>query len=178
MLKHLGFEALLEIELYKTCTPRWGERDLAAPEHFLKFSCAKFAPRCGKRAIRKSKSLKTGSIGALFEVELRKVCTTLWRESDLEVKTVKTPGARDVFGGSKCVLRGRRRSSWGLRLRNVWNVDVWGFGRWICGRFANFVQQKCYFAGSISRGSDRSLYASAQPFRGSAVLLKHPLKNR
>ena len=35
--------------------------------------------------------------------------TTPARESDSEVKIVKTPGARDVFGGWKSVLRGRRR---------------------------------------------------------------------
>ena len=90
----------------------------------------KFAPRCGARAIRKSKALKADGVGALFEVEPRKICTalwresdlealfeaelwkictTLWRESDLEVKIVKAPGARDVFGGSKCFSRGRRR---------------------------------------------------------------------
>ena len=47
--------------------------------------------------------------GALLEVELRKICTTPARESDSEVKIFKTPGARDVFGRSKCVSRGRRR---------------------------------------------------------------------
>ena len=49
----------------------------------------KFAPRLRARAIRKSKSLKTGGVGALLEVELRKVCTTPTRENDLEVKIVK-----------------------------------------------------------------------------------------
>ena len=38
-------------------------------------------------------------IGALLEVEFHKICTTPARENDLEVKIVKTPGARDVFGG-------------------------------------------------------------------------------
>ena len=38
-------------------------------------------------------------LGALLEVELRKICTTPARESDLEVNIVKAPGARDVFGG-------------------------------------------------------------------------------
>ena len=87
----------------------------------------KFAPRLRARANWKSKSLKTGRFGALLEVELRKICTTPARESDfygkkaprcmfallevelrkicttparendLEVKIVKTPGARDVF---------------------------------------------------------------------------------
>ena len=68
----------------------------------------KFTPRCGARAIWKSKSLRHRGFGALLDVELRKICTTLWRESGFEVKTVKTPGARGVFGGSKCFSRGRR----------------------------------------------------------------------
>ena len=57
----------------------------------------KFAPRLRARAIRKSKSLKTDGVGALLEVEVTKICTTPAREIDLEVKIVKTPGARDVF---------------------------------------------------------------------------------
>ena len=49
----------------------------------------KFAPRLRARAIWKSKSLKTDSVGALLEVEVFKLCTTPARESDLEVKIVK-----------------------------------------------------------------------------------------
>ena len=58
----------------------------------------KFAPRLRARPIRKSKSLKTGGVGALLEVELRKICTTPARESDSEVKIVKTPWVRSTFG--------------------------------------------------------------------------------
>ena len=71
---------------------------LACSEHFCKLSSTKLAPRLRARAIRKPKSLKTGGVGALLEVELRKICTTPARESGLKVKIVKTPGARDVFG--------------------------------------------------------------------------------
>ena len=91
-------------------------------EHFWKLSFAKFAPRLRARAIRKSKSLKHRGVGALLQVELRKICTTPARESDSEVKTVKTPGARDVFGGWKCVLRGRRRDFDRL-LQNTWQAQ-------------------------------------------------------
>ena len=49
----------------------------------------KFAPRLRATAIRKSKSLKTGMIGALLEVEVAKICTTPARQHDLEVKIVK-----------------------------------------------------------------------------------------
>ena len=58
----------------------------------------KFAPRLRARAIRKSKPLKLRGFGELFEVELRKICTTPARaiqkstpacENDLEVKIAK-----------------------------------------------------------------------------------------
>ena len=72
--------------------------------------------------------LKTGMPGAFFEVGHRKICTTPARESDLEVKTVKTPGARstlEIFEvqndfrvagagiSARCKIRGRRGSSCG-----------------------------------------------------------------
>ena len=58
----------------------------------------KFAPRLRTRAIRKSKSLKTGRFGALLEVEVDKICTTPARESDSEVKIVKNWKVRSTFG--------------------------------------------------------------------------------
>ena len=90
-------------------------------EHFWKLISTKFAPRLRARAIWKSKSLKRGRFGALLEVELRKICTTPARESDLEVKIVKAPGARGVFGGWKSVLRGRRREFGSLQ--NTWQAQ-------------------------------------------------------
>ena len=60
----------------------------------------KIAPRLRARAIWKSKSLKHRGFGALLEVELRKICTTPARESDLEVKTVKNWQVRSTFGCS------------------------------------------------------------------------------
>ena len=58
----------------------------------------KFAPRLRARAIRKSKSLKAGMPGALLEVARRKICTTPARESDSEVKIVKSWHVRSSFG--------------------------------------------------------------------------------
>ena len=46
------------------------------------------------REVWKSKSLKTGSVGALFEVQVAEICTTPACESDLEAKTVKASGSR------------------------------------------------------------------------------------
>ena len=62
---------------------------MGGSDDFLKFKSAKFAKRCGARAIRKSKSLKTERFGRLFEVQVRQICKTLWREGDSEVKIVK-----------------------------------------------------------------------------------------
>ena len=56
----------------------------------------KFATRCGARAIWKSKLLNIVGFG----VELRKICTTLWRDIGLEVKIVKNWGFRSAFWSS------------------------------------------------------------------------------
>ena len=101
-LKRRGFGALLEVELDKICTTPARESDLEVKivknwrwERFWKLSFAKkFAPRLRARVIWKSKSLKTGGVGALLEVELRKICTTPGHESDFYEK--KAP--RCMFG--------------------------------------------------------------------------------
>ena len=95
----------MEVEVAKICTTPARESDLEVKivkklrgsEHFWKLKSPKFAPRLRARTIWKSKSLKTEGARALLEVEVVKICTTPARENDLEVKIVKTPGARDVF---------------------------------------------------------------------------------
>ena len=53
----------------------------------------------GAGTIWKSKSLKTGGVGTLFEIQVPRICTTLWRESDwhtngstLECSASDSPG--------------------------------------------------------------------------------------
>ena len=75
----------------------------------------KFAPRLRARAIWKSKSLKTGGVGALLEVHIDKICTTPARESDLEVKIVKNWHVRSTFGSSH-----RQNFAPRLRARAIW----------------------------------------------------------
>ena len=91
--------------LHHACArERFGSQNRQKPAvsgHFLKSKSPKFAPCLRARAIWKSKSLKTGGVGAFFEVEVCKICTAPAHESDLEVKTVKTPGSWTTFGGSK-----------------------------------------------------------------------------
>ena len=82
----------------KVCKGR-SEKRGGAKDRLPKMS-KKFAPRLRARALRKSKSLKTGGIGALFEVQVGKICTTPARESDLEIKIVKNWEPRNTFWSS------------------------------------------------------------------------------
>ena len=101
----------------------------------------KFAPRLRAKAIWKSKSLKTGGVGALLEVELGNICTTPARESGLEVKIVKAPGAGDVFGSS----------NFGT-LQNTWQAQEFARVAKKVGRRGGFeeVLKRC-----VSRGRRR-----------------------
>ena len=169
-------------------------------EHFWKLSFLKVAPRLRARAIWKPKSLKHRRFGALFEVELTKICTKPARENDLEVKIVKTPGARDVFLRFKVLFAWQAQgfryvskcaAGAGVRegCKNVGRRG--GFeqaprrcvsrGRGkdfvlcdvdIRGRVASFMSRKCYFAVIMSHGSYRTSYASAQLFRGRRSTFK------
>ena len=69
-------------------------------DHFWKLRCRKSARRCGAKHISKSKCAKHLSVGRLWEVEMSKKCTPLWREAHFEVKMYKTPHVRATFGGS------------------------------------------------------------------------------
>ena len=55
--------------------------------------------RCGAKHICKSKCTKHHMLGPLFEVEMSKKCTPLWREAHLEVKKYKTPQVKTVTFG-------------------------------------------------------------------------------
>ena len=55
-------------------------QNTSASDHFWKLRCRKSARRCGAKHISKSKCTKHLSVGPLFEVEMSKKCTPLWRE--------------------------------------------------------------------------------------------------
>ena len=59
-------------------------QNMSGPDHFLPFRC-----RCGEKHILKSKCTKHVSFGALFEVEMLKNCTPLWREAHVAVEMLK-----------------------------------------------------------------------------------------
>ena len=58
------------------------------------FSSSKMARRCGANHICKSKCSKTHGFGSLFEVQMSKNGTRLWREAHVQVKMYKI----SVFG--------------------------------------------------------------------------------
>ena len=73
-------------DVAKICTTLWRESGLEAKIVTVKISMIwphfeikirKICSTLGPRAIRKSKSLKTGVIGAFFESWIRKICTML-----------------------------------------------------------------------------------------------------
>ena len=81
-------------------------------DHFWKLRCRKSARRCGTKHISKSKCVKHTSFGPLFEVEMSKKCTPLWREAHFQVKMLKAPGVRTTFG------------SWDVE--KAWHQQRWG----------------------------------------------------
>ena len=66
-------------------------------DHFWKLRCRKSARRCGAKHISKSKVLKTDGLGPLFEVQMSKKCSPLWREAHFQVKMYKTHQPRTTF---------------------------------------------------------------------------------
>ena len=80
----------------------WSEnvQKLRVRDHFLKFRCRKIARRCGEKHIRKWKRTKTEGPGPLFEVQMSKNCTPLWRKAHSEVKMLKNWGSGTTFWSS------------------------------------------------------------------------------
>ena len=80
-------------------------KKLRGSEHFLKLRCWKIARRCGEKHIFKWKCTKHLSFGPLFEVEMLKNSTPLWREAHFHVKMYKTLHSRSTFWCRKIVRR-------------------------------------------------------------------------
>ena len=77
----------------------WSQNDkkLTVSDHFLKLRCWKIARRCGEKHICKWKYTKHLSFGPLFEVEMLKNCTPLWREAHFQAKMLKNWRSRSTF---------------------------------------------------------------------------------
>ena len=90
-------ETLHAVVARSTCASQ-NVQNTWCPEHFWKLRYRKSARRCGAKHISKSKCTKHTSSGPRLEVQMSKKCTPLWRETHLQVKMYKTPGARSTFG--------------------------------------------------------------------------------
>ena len=167
-------------------------------EHFWNLSFAKFAPRLRARAIWKSKLLKHRGFGTFFEVEFRKIYTTPARESDLEVKTVKIPGARNDFEILQNTWQAQEFVRVAKTLAGVVNLKRLGndafrvaSARISCFAMSMFEAsdaesverlQISYHGSVILQGSFRVANAGVRMprlrfFVAGVIFLKHPLKN-
>ena len=97
--KHHMLGPLLDVKMFKNCTPLWHEAHLQVKtyktphcrSHFLKFRSGKMARRCGAKHICKSKCRKNHMLGPLLEVKMFKNGTPLWRELHFSIQMCKTP---------------------------------------------------------------------------------------
>ena len=89
-----------------TC-PSQNAQSTPTSDHFWKLWCQKSARRCGAEHISKSKRAKHTMRGPFLEVDMSKKWTPLWRKAHFQVKSVENWGARNTFGRSDVVLRGR-----------------------------------------------------------------------
>ena len=89
-------EKLHAVAALSTCRSQ-NAQNTSASEHFLKLRCRKSARRCGAKYMWKSKCTKHTMFRPLFEVEMSKKCTPLWREAHLEVKVLKAPHVRTTI---------------------------------------------------------------------------------
>ena len=69
---------------------------------------SKIARRCGDKRILKSKCTKHNILGALFEVQMWKNCTPLWREAHFQVKMLKKLKGSEHFLKLRCLKIARR----------------------------------------------------------------------
>ena len=88
----------------KNCTPLWREAHFQVkmyktPQVRTTFgSCD--VEKVHAAVARSTKVLKNDGLGPLFEVQMSKKCTPLWREAHFEVKMLKTLEVWTTFGGS------------------------------------------------------------------------------
>ena len=90
----------------KNCTPLWRQAHFQVKMYKIHHSRTTFGSwdvekahaGCGAKHISKSKCTKHTMVGPLFEVEMSKKCTPLWREAHFEVKMCKTHHSRTTFG--------------------------------------------------------------------------------
>ena len=103
--KHVSFGPLFEVEMLKNCTPLWREAHFQAKMYktcqvrtiFWSWDVEKLHAAVARRTL---KMCKTCQVGPLFEVEMSKNCTPLWREAHFQVKMLKNWRSRSTFWSS------------------------------------------------------------------------------
>ena len=97
-------------------------------DHFWKLRCRKSARRCGAKHISKSKVLKTDGLGPLFDVQMSKKCTPLWREVHFQVESVKNWRSRTTFWRSDVEKVSKKCTPlWREAHFEVKSAKTWGF---------------------------------------------------
>ena len=113
----------------------------------------------------------------IWQFDMSKKCTPLWREAHFEVKMLKTPGVRTTFGRSDVVSRGRRKGLCTLSKAS----KTWGFcsisknnGR--CGAFEEDLQ-RCIFRGRRNTRDMfiRAVRRSGRWFPEKGCILEHQI---
>ena len=99
-------------------------QNTAFREHFLKFRCRKIARGCGEKHICKWKCKKNEGPRALFEVQMSKKCTPLWRNVHFEVKMYKTRQFRTTFQTSDAPKLGAAVAKSNFWSQNVQNTSA------------------------------------------------------
>ena len=89
----------------KNCTPLWREahfevkmlKNWRSQTTFWSWDVEKLHADVARSTFSSEKCTKHYILGALFEVEMSKNCTPLWREAHFQVKMYKTPQLRATF---------------------------------------------------------------------------------
>ena len=84
----------------RRCGAKYISKSKCIKHRFWQLRCRKSIRRYGAKHISKSKYTKHTSSGPLLEVQMSKKCMPLWRKIHFQVKMLKTPGFRTIFGGS------------------------------------------------------------------------------
>ena len=174
VLKSDGFRPLLEVEMFKKCTPctfpSQNVQSTPCSEHFWKLRCRKSAHHCGAKHISKSKALKTAGPGPVLNVQMS-FCVAGAKDFAPCQKWAKRKGfvavpkamasissmrhlKRTCKDDQRCMLRGRRRA------RDMFIRDVRRPGRWFPER------EIVRFAKKILHDRCSTSYDLASLFRG------------
>ena len=103
--KHVSFGPLLQVTMSKKCTLLWREVHFQLKMYktrqlrttFCRSDVEKLHAAVARSAFSTENAKKLGGVGTLFEVEMLKNCTPLWREAHFEVKMYKTRQLRTTF---------------------------------------------------------------------------------